>query len=423
MPEIVLNISQLDFPDDENITVTNLVKHFIQDACVYQNAKKGFSSLTSKDLPSHVQQQHPVIFSQKNLSIFALLDQFTETLKNFDRAKYYLSKLEISEELSSDAVKIFTKILDTITLDEWRERALELARDPLFSERNIHKLLEEQANDLRNFSSNNISEDVESFNSSIIKKALLLSLIAYSCVTKRIIESYIERIVDPIGLVQPVIIRARLFFQKVCAKCNEWNDSIPFEMYPKWVLFQSDLKNLSVFKFSMVEITNKKNIELHGFFKVFSSEAYGICVYLRSSIEGDKRIRLFRAKFRIIPQNSTKFSKFYVAQLLSELMLECKTDANVETCNCYYWSEYTDVVAQIKRLSNINITENDKEIIEKILNISRPEAWRGINPIDNPANLVSGGASAKSLETNSLWWSGPAWLALNAQEWPVLNEE
>ena len=43
MPEIVLNISQLDFPDDENITVTNLVKHFIQDACVYQNAKKGFS--------------------------------------------------------------------------------------------------------------------------------------------------------------------------------------------------------------------------------------------------------------------------------------------------------------------------------------------------------------------------------------------
>ena len=189
--ETVLNINQSDSPDDENITVTSLVKHFIQDARVYQNAKNGFSSLTSEVLPSHVQQQHPVIFSQKNLSIFALLDQFTETLKNFDRAKYYLSKLEISEELSSDAVKIFTKILDTITLDEWRERALELARHSLFSKRNIHELLEEQANDLRNFSSNNISEDVESFNSSIIKKALLFSLIAYSCVTKRIIESYI----------------------------------------------------------------------------------------------------------------------------------------------------------------------------------------------------------------------------------------
>ena len=346
--ETVLNINQSDSPDDENITVTSLVKHFIQDARVYQNAKNGFSSLTSEVLPSHVQQQHPVIFSQKNLSIFALLDQFTETLKNFDRAKYYLSKLEISEELSSDAVKIFTKILDTITLDEWRERALELARHSLFSKRNIHELLEEQANDLRNFSSNNISEDVESFNSSIIKKALLFSLIAYSCVTKRIIESYIERIVDPIGLVQSVIIRAKLFFREVCAECNEWDDSIPFEMYPKWVSFQSDLTNLSVFKFPKVEITNEKNIELHGFFKV-SSKAYGICVYLRSPIEGDKwKLLLFRAKFRMILLQKS----FHIAQLLSELMLQCKIDANVEICNCYYWSDYTDVLARIKDLSN-----------------------------------------------------------------------
>lgn len=160
----------------------------------------------------------------------------------------------------------------------------------------------------------------------------------------------------------------------------------------------------------------KKNMELHGFFQV-SSKTYGVCIYLRSKEANKWKIRLFRAEFKMIPNElceSVTFSnKLMAAQFLSKLMLRCKIETNVEPCNCYYWSNHTDVLAQIKSSSN-------QEEVKKIQNISYPQAWHEVNSDDNPANLVLDGSSSKSLENNSQWWSGPSWLN---DELPVSDEE
>lgn len=404
-------VSDNESSDNEftNFTVMNLVRNFIEDARAYNNRRMDVPSLTSVvGLPSHVQQQHPVIFSQENLSIFALLESSTKFSSGVVIS--YLFTLKDSKELSSDAVKKLTKMLnDMTTLDEWQTEALKLAEDPLFSRKDFSKLLNNQADYLKSFSSNKEKKNVPLFDS-LINKTLLFSLMTYSCVTKRIIESYIKFITDPIGLVQPVIIRAKLFYRDVR------DDPIPPKKYSNWIQFKSDLTKLTIFKFPYVKMSVKKNMELHGFFQV-SSKTYGVCIYLRSKEANKWKIRLFRAEFKMISnecQSSVTFSnKLMAAQFLSKLMLRCKIETNVEPCNCYYWSNHTDVLAQIKSSSN-------QEEVKKIQNISYPQAWHEVNSDDNPANLVLDGSSSKSLENNSQWWSGPSWLN---GELPVSDEE
>lgn len=415
--------------------MVSLVKTFIEDALANQENEEDVCSLESAEIPpSHVQQQYPVIFSKPNLSIFLFLDRFMKkSLKNFSGAKGYLCKLNELGELSSDAVKILTEKLNAITLDDWKKRALDLALLPIFSTKDFHKLLEERANYLKNFSissdDTSQAEGETSLDASSIDDAFLFSLITYSCLTKGIIASYKGFITDSKGLAEPVTLRAKLFFQDVCRVCKKWDEPLPPKIYPNWMLFRLDLKNLTVFKFPRCgQITNEKNIELHGFFEI-SKRAYGACVYLRSPIEEDKwEARLYYAKSRVVPinkynvvNNSIEIEfqsklKFYAAQLLSKMMLKNKSEAKVNTRNCYYWTTHIDVLVQIKDLSN-----KDEEI-KKIQNTSPPQAWRLISSTDNPANIVCRGANTQSLETNSLWWSGPDWLALDANEWPVLNE-
>ena len=44
--------------------------------------------------------------------------------------------------------------------------------------------------------------------------------------------------------------------------------------------------------------------------------------------------------------------------------------------------------------------------------------WRYVSTHLNPADLISRGVMPAALTENSLWWSGPRWLALSPAHWP-----
>lgn len=417
---------------ENNPNLVTLVKNFIEDVRRYQGRQEDVPSLAFSLF--HI-QQYPAIFSEVNMSIFTFLNKslinptiektFDKILQDgFSNARDHLSSLKKSGELSADADKILARKLNTIKLDEWQERALALPFTPTVSRKDFHELLEERAMYLKNFSAIE-KDDPTTFDSSIIDDALLFSLIAYSCVTRRLLASQIQMFNDPLGSVAPVKIRAKLLIQ------TTWNyelmddDSIPLKMYFKWISFQSDLNKLIVFQFPRPVITNvsleknEENIELHGFCKA-SDKAYGVCIYLRSLIETDKwEARLFCANSKVKPIGMTASNiwklEFYAAELLSELMSKFKLNLNIG--KCYYWSDSTDLLEMINKKKNIK-----KNIIKSIQNAYDHQAWRYVPSCNNPANIVSEGASPQSLETNSLWWSGPAWLAMNANNWPDLNQ-
>jgi hypothetical protein len=52
-----------------------------------------------------------------------------------------------------------------------------------------------------------------------------------SRVTKRSISSVIARIYDPLGLLAPVIVRAKILLQRVWALKIDWDETLPTDLH------------------------------------------------------------------------------------------------------------------------------------------------------------------------------------------------
>ena len=87
----------------------------------------------------------------------------------------------------------------------------------------------------------------------------------------------------PLGLIQPVIIEFKLFFQKLYKEKLDWDTQIPDELLKEW---QSLVDGLAEFDeisfdryFGIKDRTDLDSIELHGFSDA-SDRAYGACAYV-----------------------------------------------------------------------------------------------------------------------------------------------
>ncbi|XP_033229546.1 uncharacterized protein LOC117181086 [Belonocnema kinseyi] len=106
---------------------------------------------------------------------------------------------------------------------------------------------------------------------------------SHSCATKRPILSTIAQIFDPLGLVVPAVIRAKIILQSLWQLKLGWDETLPQNLHTVWKEFHGQrkaLNEISVPRFVLGE--NLVTVQLHGFSDA-STVAYGACIYLRSS--------------------------------------------------------------------------------------------------------------------------------------------
>nr|XP_042906906.1 uncharacterized protein LOC107449093 [Parasteatoda tepidariorum] len=87
----------------------------------------------------------------------------------------------------------------------------------------------------------------------------------------------------------------------------------------------------------------------------------------------------------------------------------------------FYWTDSSIACYWIKGDPNRHkvFVKNGVQEIQKL---SKPDQWHHCIGKDNPADLISRGASLNDLKINELRWHGPTWLTLNETEWPVSLE-
>lgn len=103
----------------------------------------------------------------------------------------------------------------------------------------------------------------------------------YSRVTKRYVLAEIAQIFDPLGLIGPIIVNAKLFMQRFWALKIGWDESLPQDLNSQWLSFRNEMSEISSVRIPRRVLLSYLDIEVHGFSDA-SERAYGAVVYLRS---------------------------------------------------------------------------------------------------------------------------------------------
>lgn len=127
--------------------------------------------------------------------------------------------------------------------------------------------------------------------------------------TKRNVVSLSARFFDPLGIMSPVTVMFKIFFQKLCESKVDWDEPLPANLISQWERLLRALEGpttvLTVPRYYANSTEGTSTLQLCGFCDA-STSAYAAVVYLR--IEGESRVcvQFVAAKTRVSP--SVKFT-------------------------------------------------------------------------------------------------------------------
>lgn len=245
-----------------------------------------------------------------------------------------------------------------------------------------------------------------------------------SC-TKRTVVSEMSRLFDPLGLVNPVIVKAKVFVHQLWKLKLSWDESLPIEHHTAWESYRKELKEISQINISRrVTVSDSIQNDLHIFCDA-SQVAYWACAYLRSvTKEQAVTVQLIIAKSRVCPVKATTIPRLELcaALLAAKLMTVIRQALKVISLdNITFWSDSSIVIGWIQSDEPGNSWKTFvANRIEEIRELTTNYLWKHVKGCDNPADHISRGLSVNDLINCNQWWSGPHWLASPELEWPAI---
>ncbi|XP_061710281.1 uncharacterized protein LOC133520037 [Cydia pomonella] len=239
---------------------------------------------------------------------------------------------------------------------------------------------------------------------------------------KRSILSTIATIFDPLGLINPCLLPAKLILQSLWAKNISWEGQLPEDIEAQWNNFAKQIPEIVEIRIPRRIICDfYVKVELHAFSDA-SNKAYASCIYLRSiSNTGQVSVHLALAKSKIAPLKqklSTPRLELLGALLSIQLAKKVKNSLRLNIDSQHFWSDSTIVLCWIKTCKQ-QLKQFVYNRITEISNNSDPIDWHYVPTTLNPADIGSRGQSASNLKNSLLWWEGPPFLHETEIQWPT----
>lgn len=231
-------------------------------------------------------------------------------------------------------------------------------------------------------------------------------------VTKRSILSNISQIFDPLGLLSPLILVAKVLLQQLWLLKIDWDDTVPSSVARTWNRFVVSLQRLGTIHIPRQAIGSQPVFIQCHVFSDGSQTGYGSCIYIRT-INYDQTVsaRLLISKAKVTPLKPMSIPRIELcgALLGAKLLDKVRSSLNCKFDSIVFWTDSTIVLGWLRMTPNKLKTFVQNRTSE-IHDLTKDVIWRHVSGKENPADLASRGSSLDDLSTSTLWWEGPEFL-------------
>ncbi|XP_055908033.1 uncharacterized protein LOC129942917 [Eupeodes corollae] len=232
-----------------------------------------------------------------------------------------------------------------------------------------------------------------------------------SKLSKRSVLADIARLFDPLGLISPCIVKAKLILQQLWTRNLAWDTPLPQDIEKSWTDLRSTLPKISQIQIPRwIDYEISSEVELHGFSDA-SEKAYAAVIYIRVIQNNIEKIHLIASKTRVAPVKCISLPRLELcaALLLSKLIFRIIKAMQFENIKTYAWTDSMITLAWIKGSPTTRTTFVANRISE-IQSLTNIESWYHVNTKQNPADFGSRGLTTEELINNEMWWDGPKFL-------------
>ena len=241
--------------------------------------------------------------------------------------------------------------------------------------------------------------------------------------TKRTVLSAYSKLFDPIGLIAPVAITARIVTQACWRHGLGWDETLPEKILKRWKIWVdslSDLPKLKINRGHKPTIGQIESEEVHifcdGSLHAYGAVAYNVCKLADKTVYSN----IIMSKARVAPLKGETSNKLELrgAVCAATVAKVIKRVLKVPHQKIYFWTDSKNVLAWLNTKKwLVKFVQNR---VTQIKYVSDREQWRWLPTQLNPADELSRGSTVTQLLHNDRWWVGPEFIRqYDRHDWPV----
>jgi ribonuclease HI len=242
-------------------------------------------------------------------------------------------------------------------------------------------------------------------------------------ISKRRVLSTIAQVFDPLGLLSPTLLTAKLFMRKLHEAKLNWDQEMDPELQMEWKAimrtWQTQTGDPLTIHFPRYIPSIEGMDQLHCFADA-SGHGIGVAIYQRSIGNNEKaEINLIFAKALVKPAKLADQVATIPKMELQALTLGTKISKLIQSqleINNEQITLWSDSQCSIDRIKG-NLKQ-DRFVTNRINKIRGNYKVKHVKSEDNPADIASRGMDPALLNCSLMWRHGPIWLAKPEEKWP-----
>ena len=240
--------------------------------------------------------------------------------------------------------------------------------------------------------------------------------------TKRIILKKIATIYDPLGLLTPITLVAKLFMQELWRDQVEWDEEVSKSLkkrFGSWIVRMTVIASTIAVPRSL-NLEEDQDVQLHIFCDA-SEKAFAAVAYVRVEIEGIVSCHILLSKSRVAPLKKLTLPRLelqgaVLAVRLKETVVE---EIDVKFSSVQFWTDSTLNLQYINNESKRFKVFVANRVAE-IRNHSQIDQWNFIPGKINPVDIATRG-DIEDDEAMKCWFDGPDFLLKHKADWPMTS--